>query len=66
MPAYMRVDELYLMRMRVWQSRIASSTNQVWRCLSPFLVKSVLETTLSMTAGSRLASRAALYDPERN
>jgi len=59
MPAYMRVDELYLMRMRVWQSRIASSTNQVWRCLSPFLVKSVLETTLSMTAGSRLASRAA-------
>lgn len=58
MPASARLDAIYLMRMRVWQGRIASSTNQIWRTLSPFLTRSVLETTLAMSAGSRLASRA--------
>lgn len=56
LPASARVDAIYLMRMRVWQGRIASSTDQVWRCLSPFLSRSVLETTLQIRPLSRLGS----------
>src|SRR5205085_6756078 len=57
LPASARLDAAYLMRMRVWQGRIASSTNQVWRCLSPFLSRTVLETALQISATSRLGSR---------
>jgi hypothetical protein len=32
--------------MQRWQGRIASSTNQIWPCLSPFMFRSVLEIML--------------------
>lgn len=42
-----QMDQVYLwMRMQRWQGRIASSTNQIWPCLSPFLLRSVLEVML--------------------
>lgn len=41
------MDNVYLaLRMQRWQGRIASSTNQIWPCLSLFLFRSVLETIL--------------------
>jgi hypothetical protein len=48
------MDQIYLwMRMQRWQGRIASSTNQIWPCLSPFLFRSVLEVMLETQAKYR-------------
>jgi hypothetical protein len=48
-PNTLQMDHAYLaMRMQRWQGRIASSTNRVWPCLSPFMFRSVLETMLSI------------------
>jgi asparagine synthase (glutamine-hydrolysing) len=42
-PNTFQMDHAYLtMRMQRWQGRIASSTNQVWPCLSPFMFRPVL------------------------
>ena len=50
-PNTFQMDHAYLMmRMQRWQGRIASSTNQIWPCLSPFLFRSVLETMLRTRA----------------
>jgi hypothetical protein len=47
-PNTMQMDHLYLdLRMQRWQGRIASSTNRIWPCLSPFMFRSVLETILA-------------------
>ncbi len=47
LPNSLQLDNVYLMmRMQRWQGRIASSTNQIWPCLSPFLFRSVLESML--------------------
>jgi hypothetical protein len=52
-----QMDHAYLMmRMQRWQGRIASSTNQIWPCLSPFMFRSVLETMLETRAMSRWRS----------
>jgi hypothetical protein len=46
-PNTFQMDHAYLMmRMQRWQGRIASSTNQLWPCLSPFMFRSILETML--------------------
>lgn len=46
-PNTLQVDNLYLMmRMQCWQGRIASSTNRIWPCLSPFMFRTVLEVML--------------------
>jgi hypothetical protein len=46
-PNTFQMDHAYLMmRMQRWQGRIASSTNQIWPCLSPFMFRSALETML--------------------
>ena len=51
------MDQVYLwMRMQRWQGRIASSTNQIWPCLSPFLLRSVLEVMLETQAKFRRRS----------
>lgn len=48
------MDQVYLwMRMQRWQGRIASSTNQIWPCLSPFLFRSVMEVMLETQAKYR-------------
>ena len=45
----MQMDHAYLlMRMQRWQGRIASSADQLWPCLSPFLFRSVIETVLQI------------------
>jgi hypothetical protein len=56
-PNTFQMDHAYLMmRMQRWQGRIASSTNQIWPCLSPFLFRSVLETMLRTRAFLRWRS----------
>jgi hypothetical protein len=46
-PNSFQMDVTYLrMRMQRWQGRIASSTNRIWPCLSPFMFRPVLETML--------------------
>ncbi len=48
-PNTAQMDNIYLeLRMQHWQGRIASSTDQVWPCLSPFMMRSVLETMLQI------------------
>jgi len=59
LPNTLQMDHTYLvMRMQRWQGRIASSTNQLWPCLSLFLFRSVLETALQTR--SRLRRRSLL------
>jgi hypothetical protein len=57
LPNTFQMDNAYLrMRMQRWQGRIASSTNQIWPCLSPFMFRSVLETMLAARAMLRWRS----------
>jgi hypothetical protein len=57
-PNTAQMDHAYLMlRMQRWQGRIASSTDQIWPCLSPFMFRSVLETALQTTVRTRRRSR---------
>src|SRR5262249_19461631 len=59
-PNTAQMDNAYLMlRMHRWQGRIASSTDQIWPCLSPFLFRSVLETVLETEARYRKHNRMA-------
>ncbi|MBI4523205.1 MAG: hypothetical protein HY695_05260 [Deltaproteobacteria bacterium] len=56
-PNTLQMDHSYLMmRMQRWQGRIASSTDRLWPCLSPFQFRSVLETMLQTTAQLRRRS----------
>ena len=56
-PNTFQMDNAYLtMRMQRWQGRIASSTNQLWPCLSPFMFRPVLETMLQTRASQRKRS----------
>ncbi len=46
-PNTFQMDIAYLrLRMQCWQGRIASSTDKIWPCISPFMFRSVLETML--------------------
>jgi hypothetical protein len=57
-PNTFQIDHAYLqMRMQCWQGRIARSTNQLWPCLSPFMLRPVLETMLQARAALRTRSR---------
>ena len=50
----LQMDHTYIMlRMQSWQGRIASSTNQIWPCLSPFMFRSVLEVMLTAQPAAR-------------
>lgn len=56
-PNTFQMDVTYLrMRMHRWQGRIASSTNKLWPCLSPFMSRSVLESMLQSPSGLRQRS----------
>lgn len=58
-PNTLQMDHTYIMlRMQRWQGRIASSTDQLWPCLSPFLFRSVLEVML--TAEPEVRKRSLL------
>lgn len=53
----LQMDHTYInLRMQSWQGRIASSTNQIWPCLSPFMFRSVLEIMLSAQPAARKRS----------
>lgn len=57
LPNTIQMDNANLsMRIHRWQGRVASSTNQLWPCLSPFGLRSVLETVLQTKANLRLRS----------
>ena len=56
-PNTFQMDNTYLyMRMQRWQGRIASSTNQQWPCISPFMFRPVLEALLQTRSGLRRRS----------
>lgn len=56
-PNTFQMDVAYLrMRMQRWQGRIASSTNQLWPCLSPFMFRGVVETMLQASFAVRQRS----------
>ena len=56
-PNTFQMDATYLgMRMQRWQGRIASSTNRLWPCLSPFIFKSTLEVILQTESSLRKRS----------
>lgn len=47
LPNTLQLDYSYLnLRMQRWQGRIASSTDQIWPCVSPFMFRSILEIML--------------------
>src|SRR5262249_15241306 len=57
LPNTVQMDYVNLsMRIHRWQGRIASSTNQLWPCLSPFGLRSVLEPVLQTQTRLRLRS----------
>ncbi len=68
LPNSVQLDNVYLMmRMQRWQGKIASSTNQIWPCLSPFLFRSVLEAMLRTASHLRrrsLLARLAISELE--
>jgi hypothetical protein len=58
-PNTFQMNNCYLaMRMSCWQGRIASSTNQLWPCLSPGIFRSVIEAILR--TDPRLCRRSLL------
>ncbi len=58
-PNTFQLDNAYLgLRMQRWQGRIASSTNRIWPCISPFMFRSLLEIMLQTS--SRLRQRSLL------
>ncbi len=53
-PNTFQMDLTYLrMRMQRWQGRLASSTDRIWPCLSPFMFRPVLETMLQTRFAGR-------------
>lgn len=70
LPNTLQIDNVYLMmRMQRWQGRIASSTNQLWPCLSPFMFRSVLEAMLRAPPQCRhrsllIRTMLALFRPQ--
>lgn len=53
-PNTLQMDNAYLgMRMQRWQGRLASSTNRIWPCISPFMFRSVLEVMLQTETALR-------------
>ncbi len=56
-PNTFQMDVAYLrMRMQRWQGRIASSTNRIWPCLSPFMFRPALEVMLQARFSARQRS----------
>jgi len=52
------MDNVYLtLRMQRWQGRIASATNRIWPCISPFMFREVMEAALSATPKARVRHR---------
>jgi asparagine synthase (glutamine-hydrolysing) len=70
LPNTLQLDNVYLlMRMQRWQGRIASSTNQLWPCLSPFMFRSVMEVILQTRSEARrrsllIRSMLARFQPQ--
>jgi hypothetical protein len=57
-PNTTQLDSIYFtLRMQRWQGRIASATHQIWPCLSPLSMHSVLTPMLEARARARMGSR---------
>ena len=56
----------YTLRMQRWQGRIASSTNQIWRSISPIGFSEVLDPILATKAKGRFGSLLARVIFERH
>jgi hypothetical protein len=54
-PNTTQMDNVYFsLRMQRWHGRIASSTDHIWPCLSPYMLKSVLVPVLETRARARM------------
>lgn len=52
------MDNVYLtLRMQRWQGRIASATNRIWPCVSPFMFREPMEIALSAAPHVRVRHR---------
>lgn len=59
-PNTAHMDNVYLtMRMQRWQGRIASATNRLWPCVSPFTFRRPLEVALAAPPALRVRNRMA-------
>ncbi len=57
-----KMDNIYLaLRMQRWQGRIASATNRIWSCLSPFMFSKPLELALATHPRTRLGNQMACH-----
>ena len=57
-PNTAKLDNVYLtLRMQRWQGRIASATNRVWNCTSPFMWRRPMEMALSAPPSMRVRNR---------
>lgn len=65
-PNTAQMDHIYLtLRMQRWQGRIASATDRVWPCLSPFLFRAPMEAALSAPPRVRVRNRMSRRVIER-
>lgn len=52
------MDNVYLvLRMQRWQGRIASATNRIWPCASPFMFRRPMEAAFSAPPRTRVRNR---------
>ncbi len=57
-PNTAQLDNVYLtLRMQRWQGRIASATNRLWPCASPFMCREPMEQALGAPPAVRLRDR---------
>lgn len=58
LPNTARMDNVYLvLRMQRWQGRIASATNRIWPCASPFMFRRPMEVAFSAPPRTRVRNR---------
>lgn len=54
----LKLDNVYLnLRTQRWQGRIASSTDRIWPCVSPFMFRAPMEIALSARPSTRVRNR---------
>ena len=58
LPNTAKTDNVYLtLRMQRWQGRIASATDRIWPCISPFLLRAPMEAALAAPPAVRVRHR---------
>lgn len=57
-PNTAQMDNVYLtLRMQRWQGRLATATNRIWPCISPFMFSQVMSQALASPPNARVRNR---------